>query len=163
MEKNCSHSVTRRTYIPKPDRRMRPLDIAALEGKIVQHATVTVLNAIYEADLLGFSYGFRPGRDPHHALDALSVGLTQRKVNWMLDADIQGFFDNIDQRWPLTFLEHRIVDPRMLSLIRKWLRAGVTESGAWSETAVGPPQGAVISPLLANVYLLCVLDLWAHP
>ena len=153
---------SKRTYIPKPDGRMRPLGIAALEDKIVQHAAVTVLNAIYEVDFLGFSYGFRPGRGPHDALDALYVGLTQRRVNWVLDADIRGFFDTIDHGWLVTFLEHRIADPRMLRLIRKWLRAGVSEAGTWSETTVGTPQGAVISPLLANVYLHYVLDLWAH-
>jgi len=153
---------SKRTYIPKPDGRMRPLGIAALEDKLVQHAVVTVLNAIYEVDFLGFSYGFRPGRGPHDGLDALYMGLIRRKVSWVLDADIRGFFDTIDHGWLLTFLEHRIADPRILRLIRKWLRAGVSEDGAWSETTVGTPQGAVISPLLANVYLHYVLDLWAH-
>jgi group II intron reverse transcriptase/maturase len=153
---------SKRTYIPKPDGRKRPLGIAALEDKIVQHALVTVLNAIYEVDFLGFSYGFRPGRSPHDGLDALCVGLTRKRVNWVLDADIQGFFDTIDHEWLLRFLEHRIADPRVLRLIRKWLRAGVSEDGAWSETTVGTPQGAVISPLLANVYLHYVLDLWAQ-
>jgi group II intron reverse transcriptase/maturase len=141
---------------------MRPLGIAALEDKIVQHALGRVLNAIYEADFLGFSYGFRPGRSQHDALDALFVGLTTRKVNWVLDADIRGFFDTIAHEWLLKFLEHRIADPRVLRLIRKWLRAGVSEDGTWSPTTVGTPQGAVISPLLANVYLHYVLDLWAH-
>ncbi len=153
---------SKRTYIPKPDGRKRPLGIAALEDKIVQHASVTVLNAIYEADFLGFSYGFRPGRSPHDGLDGLCVGLTRKKVNWVLDADIRGFFDTIDHEWLLRFLEHRIADPRVLRLIRKWLRAGVSEDGAWSQTTVGTPQGAVISPLLANVYLHYVLDLWAQ-
>jgi group II intron reverse transcriptase/maturase len=141
---------------------MRPLGIAALEDKIVQHALATVLNSIYEVDFLGFSYGFRPGRSQHDALDALYMGLTTRKVNWVLDADIRGFFDTIDHGWLLKFLEHRIGDRRVLRLIRKWLRAGVSEAGAWSETLVGTPQGAVISPLLANVYLHYVLDLWAQ-
>jgi group II intron reverse transcriptase/maturase len=153
---------SKRTYVPKPDGGKRPLGIAALEDKIVQHAMVTVLNAIYEVDFLGFSYGFRPGRSPHDALDALFVGLTNKKVNWVLDADIRGFFDTIDHGWLLTFLEHRIADRRILRLIRKWLRAGVSEAGQWSTTTVGTPQGAVISPLLANVYLHYVLDLWAH-
>jgi RNA-directed DNA polymerase len=153
---------SKRTYIPKPDGRMRPLGIAALEDKIVQHAVVTVLNAVYETDFLGFSYGFRPGRCPHDGLDALYVGLTQRRVNWVLDADIQGFFDTIDHGWLLRFIEHRIADRRILRLIRKWLKAGVSEDGTWSETTVGTPQGAVISPLLANVYLHYVLDLWAQ-
>jgi len=153
---------SKRTYIPKPDGRMRPLGIAALEDKIVQHAVVTVLNAIYEVDFLGFSYGFRPGRNPHDCLDALYVGLTEGRVNWVLDADIRGFFDTIDHEWLLKFIEHRIADPRVLRLIRKWLRAGVSEAGSWSPTTVGTPQGAVISPLLANVYLHYVLDQWAH-
>jgi group II intron reverse transcriptase/maturase len=153
---------SKRTYIPKPDGRMRPLGIAALEDKIVQHAVVMVLNAVYEADFLGFSYGFRPGRSPHDGLDALYVGLTKRKVNWVLDADIRGFFDTIDHGWLLRFLEHRIADTRVLRLIRKWLKAGVSEAGTWSETTVGTPQGAVISPLLANVYLHYVLDLWVQ-
>ena len=153
---------SKRTYIPKPDGRKRPLGIAALEDKLVQHAVVTVLNAIYEVDFLGFSYGFRPKRSPHDALDALFVGLTTRNVNWVLDADIRGFFDTIDHGWLLQFVEHRIADPRVLRLIRKWLRAGVSEEGTWSATSVGTPQGAVISPLLANVFLHYVLDLWVH-
>ena len=139
-----------------------PWASAALEDKIVQHALVTVLNAIYEVDFLGFSYGFRPGRGPHDGLDALHIGLTTQKVNWVLDADIRGFFDTIDHGWLLKFLEHRISDRRALRLIRKWLKAGVSEAGKWSATKVGTPQGAVISPLLANVYLHYVLDLWAH-
>jgi group II intron reverse transcriptase/maturase len=153
---------SKRAYIPKPDGRLRPLGIAALEDKIVQHAVVTVLNAIYEADFLGFSYGFRPGRSQHDALDALQVGIMGKKVNWVLDVDIRWFFDTIDHEWMMKFVGHRIADPRMLRLIRKWLRAGVSEGGKWSETKVGTPQGSVASPLLANVYLHYVLDLWAN-
>ncbi len=151
---------SRRAWIAKPDGRSRPLGIAALEDKIVQQATKTVLAQIYEEDFLGFSYGFRPGRGAHDGLDALSVGLERRKVNWVLDADIRGFFDTIDHGWLLKFLEHRIADRRVLRLIRKWLRAGISEDGTWSKTDVGTPQGAVISPLLANVYLHYVFDLW---
>jgi len=153
---------SKRTYIPKADGRMRPLGIAAIEDKIVQQALATVLNALYEEEFLGFSYGFRPGRSQHDGLDALYVGLTTKRVNWVLDADIRGFFDTISHEWLLKFLEHRIADRRVLRLIRKWLRAGVSESGTWSQTTVGTPQGAVISPLLANVYLHYVLDLWAN-
>jgi group II intron reverse transcriptase/maturase len=153
---------SKRAYIPKPDGRQRPLGIAALEDKIVQQAVGTVLNQIYEEDFVGFSYGFRPGRSPHHALDALWVGLMRKKVNWVLDADIRGFFDTLDHGWLLKFVEHRIADRRMLRLIQKWLRAGVSEDGAWSKTEVGTPQGAVISPVLANIYLHYVFDVWAH-
>ena len=153
---------SKRAYIPKPDGRLRPLGIAALEDKIVQQAVVTVLNVIYESDFLGFSYGFRSGRSQHDALDALHVGLMGRKVNWVLDVDIRAFFDTIDHAWMMKFLEHRIADPRMLRLIGKWLRAGVSEDGEWSKTVVGTPQGAVASPLLSNVYLHYVLDLWAN-
>ena len=153
---------SRRVYIRKADGRQRPLGIAALEDKIVQQAVVIILNQIYEADFRGFSYGFRPGRSPHQALDALSVGLTRKKVNWVLDADIRGFFDNIDHEWMVKFLQHRIGDTRLLRLIQKWLRAGVSEDGQGSETKVGTPQGAVISPLLANVYLHYVFDLWVE-
>jgi len=151
---------SKRIWIPKPDGRKRPIGIAVLEDKIVQQAAVGVLNQIYEEAFLGFSYGFRPNRHQHQALDAVWVGITQRKVNWVLDADIRGFFDAIDHEWLMKFLEHRIADPGFLLLIRKWLRAGVSEAGQWSMTKVGTPQGAVISPLLANIYLHYVMDLW---
>ena len=153
---------SKRAWIPKADGRQRPLGIAALEDKIVQQAVKTVLEQIYEEDFLGFSYGFRPGRSRHNALDALWVGITQRKVNWVLDADIRGFFDAIDHEWLLKFIEHRIADRRILRLIQKWLRAGVSDDGEWSKTNVGTPQGAVISPLLANVFLHYVFDLWVQ-
>ena len=151
---------SKRAWIPKPDGRQRPLGIAALEDKIVQQAARTVLECIYEVDFRGFSYGFRPRRSCHRALDALYVGIQTQKVNWILDADIRGFFDNIDHGWLLKFLEHRIADRRMLRWLKKWLRAGVSDEGQWSPTTVGTPQGAVISPLLANVFLHYVLDLW---
>lgn len=153
---------TKRTYIPKADGKMRPLGIAALEDKIVQQSVVVILNSIYEEDFLGFSYGFRPGRSQHQALDALYVSLHSKKVNWILDADIQSFFDTIKHEWLLKFLEHRIADRRLLRLILKWLKAGVSEEGKWSKTEVGTIQGAVISPLLANVYLHYVYDLWVQ-
>lgn len=151
---------SRRQWIPKPDGRQRPLGIASLEDKIVQQAVLWVLQCIYEQDFLGFSYGFRPGRSQHKALDALSVAITGKRVNWILDADIEGFFDAIDHEWLIKFLEHRIGDRRILRLIRKWLRAGISEEGQWSKTTVGVPQGSVISPLLSNVFLHYVFDLW---
>jgi group II intron reverse transcriptase/maturase len=151
---------SRRVFIPKPDGRQRPLGIAALEDKIVQQAVVEVLNQIYEEDFAGFSYGFRPGRSAHDALDSLSAGIMTKKVNWILDADIKGFFDNISHEKLMELIELRIADRRTLRLIGKWLTAGVSEDGQWSETKVGTPQGAVISPLLANIYLHYVLDQW---
>ena len=153
---------SRRTYIPKADGKQRPLAIAALEDKIVQGAVVMVLNAIYEEDFLGFSYGFRPGRGPHDALDALTVGIASRKVNYILDADIRDFFGSVSQEWLVRFLEHRIGDRRIIRLIRKWLRAGILEDGAVSVSDRGTGQGSVISPLLANIYLHYVHDLWAE-
>ena len=153
---------SRRAYIPKADGRLRPLGIAALEDKIVQRVVAEALNSIYEVDFLGFSYGFRPGRRAHEALDALAVGIRQKKISWILDADIRGYFDAIDHTWMMKFLEHRIADRRVLRLIRKWLKAGVVEEGKWTESTVGSPQGASLSPLLANVYLHYVLDLWVQ-
>jgi RNA-directed DNA polymerase len=152
---------SRRAYIPKPDGRMRPLGIASLEDKIVQRAVVEVLNAVYEVDFRGFSYGFRPGRGPHDALDALSVGFERKRVNWVLDADIRNFFGRIDHSWLRRFIEHQVADKRIWRLVGKWLAAGVIEDGEWSACEEGSPQGASASPLLANVYLHYVFDLWA--
>src|SRR5881397_733717 len=152
----------RRAYIAKTDGRQRPLGVPTLEDKIVQRATVAVLNAIYETDFLGFSYGFRPRRSQHHALDALYTGLLTRKVNWVLDLDVRGFFDAIDHHWLVQFVEHRIADRRVVRLIQKWLNAGVLEDGVRTWREEGTPQGGSISPLLANVYLHYVFDLWAQ-
>ena len=152
---------SRRVYIPKPDGRQRPLAVAALEDKIVQRAVVALLNAIYEEDFLGVSYGFRPGRGTHDALDALVVGIESTKVNWILDADLRSFFDEISQQWLVRFLEHRIGDRRIIRLIQKWLNVGILEEGVVTASERGTGQCAVISPLLANVYLHYVLDLWA--
>jgi group II intron reverse transcriptase/maturase len=163
VHKGCYRArPARRTYIPKPDGSERPLSVLCLEDKIVQQAVVTVLEAIYEEDFVGFSYGFRPGRGQHDALDALHAGIYRRRVNWVLDADIQGFFDAMSHDWTIRFLEHRIADKRLLRLIAKWLKVGITEEGRVTRSRRGAPQGAVISPILANVYLHYVFDLWVH-
>jgi len=152
----------RRAYIEKTDGRLRPLGVPTLEDKIVQRSVVEVLNAIYEVDFVGFSYGFRPGRGQHNALDALTVGLERRKVNWVLDADIRGFFDTLNHGWLVKFVEHRVGDQRIVRLIQKWLSAGVMEDGEWTRSEVGTVQGGSISPLLANIYLHYVFDLWVQ-
>src|SRR6266705_4280470 len=151
-----------RRFIIKDDGRQRPLGVTALEDKIAQRATVTVMNGIYETDFLGFSYGYRPGKSPHNALDALYTGLLTRKVNWVLDGDISSFFDGLDHEWLIKFVEHRIADQRVVRLIRKWLNAGVLEEGRWTCSEEGTPQGGSASPLLANIYLHYVFDLWVH-
>jgi RNA-directed DNA polymerase len=170
---DLSHRLKRGAYRAKPVRRvyiakvgkpgeLRPLGVPALEDKIVQRATVEVLNTIYEQDFLGFSYGFRPGRSPHQALDALAVGIGTRKVRWVLDADIRKFYDTLNHGWLVKFLEHRIADRRVVRLIQKWLKAGVLEEGKRVQSEIGTVQGGSISPLLSNIYLHLVLDLWVQ-
>ena len=163
IQRGCYRArPARRSYIPKPDGTERPLSVLCLEDKIVQQAVVFVLEAIYEADFQGFSYGFRPGRGQHDALDALHAGIYRKPVNWVLDADIQGFFDAMSHRWMLRFLRHRIQDKRILRLISKWLNVGITEGNQVTRSSRGTPQGAVVSPILANIYLHYVFDLWSH-
>jgi group II intron reverse transcriptase/maturase len=153
---------SRRSYIPKEDGSKRPLAVAALEDKIVQKAVAALLSAIHEEDFLGFSYGFRPKRSQHDALDALIVGISNKKVNYILDADIRSFFTEVSQQWVVRFLEHRIGDKRIIRLVQKWLRAGILEDGIVTIEEKGTGQGSVISPLLANIYLHYVFDLWAE-
>lgn len=163
LRRGAYHALpVKRAYVPKPDGRERPIGITALEDKIVQRAAVEVLNAIYEADFQGFSYGFRPRRGQHDALDAVTVAIEQRKVSWVLDADIRGFFDTMDHDWIMRFIEHRIADRRVQRHVKKWLNAGVLEDGVWRQADEGVPQGGSISPLLANIYLHYALDLWVH-
>ena len=150
----------KRIHIPKSDGRKRPIGVTSVEDKIVQRAVVEVMNAIYEEDFAPFSYGFRPGRSQHQALDALAVGLQRRRVNWVLDADIRGFFDSVDHAWLVKFVEHRIGDRRVVRLIQKWLSAGVQEDRTWTPSETGTAQGGSISPLLANLYLHHVFDVW---
>src|SRR6202030_3870879 len=153
---------SRRVYISKLDGRQRPLAVAALEDKIVQRAAIALLNAIYEREFLGFSYGFRPGRNQHDALDALIVGITSRKVNYIFDGDLRSFFDSVSQEWLVRFLKHRIADSRMIRLIQKWLKAGILDDGIVTVSDRGTGQGSVISPLLANIYLHYAFDLWVE-
>lgn len=152
----------RRKYIPKPDGSQRPLGIPALEDKIVQSVTAQILSVIWEEEFLGLSYGYRPRKSPHQALDAVAVGIDERRVNWVLDADIRGFYETISHEWMVKFIEHRIGDRRIVVLIQKWLRAGVLEEGQWMQNEAGTPQGGIISPVLANIYLHYAFDLWAH-
>jgi len=154
--------ASKRIWLLKADGRQRPIGIAVVEDKVVQQALVWVIQSIYEEDFLGFSYGFRPKRHQHKALDALYVVLTEKRVNWVIDADIKGFFDNIDHNWMMKFLAHRIRDKRILLLVEKMLKAGVSDDGNWSASEMGSPQGSVLSPLLANIYLFYVLDLWIN-